>query len=110
MKSIPSQDLHRQYAVELEDDVPDRSLARKYRWHAGIRNLELDRLLDGYKGGNRLNYFPAFKRAAENRRMFLTAKGYLGLGLAAMKVDDQVCVLFGANVPYIYRNPCNTQT
>jgi hypothetical protein len=94
-----------QYGNELEDDIPDKTLARKFRMATGHGDLEMFRLGEEIRGGSRIRFLAAFKRAAEHRRLFLTARGYIGLGPAAMNVNDHTCVLFGANVPYVYRNP-----
>jgi hypothetical protein len=38
-----------------------------------------------------------------NRRAYLTTQGYVGLGPIGMQTGDIVCILFGANFPYILR-------
>jgi hypothetical protein len=38
-----------------------------------------------------------------NRRPFMSRKGYVGLGPAIMLPGDLICILFGAQVPYILR-------
>jgi len=45
----------------------------------------------------------AFDFAVFSRKLFVTAKGYLGLGPPNTRVGDAVFVLFGAEVPYILR-------
>jgi len=42
-------------------------------------------------------------RMAQNRVLFRTAKGYVGLGPLVTRPNDIVCLLFGGNVPYILR-------
>jgi len=37
------------------------------------------------------------------RRLFVTAKGYLGLGPSSLQVGDKVYILKGANVPFLLR-------
>ena len=37
------------------------------------------------------------------RRLFLTAKGHVGLGPSVMREQDLVCILFGCMVPFILR-------
>jgi hypothetical protein len=37
------------------------------------------------------------------RRVFVTVKGYLGLGPRDMEVGDQVFILSGSNVPFVLR-------
>ena len=41
--------------------------------------------------------------ALKQRRLFYSKKGYFGLGPAVMRPGDIVCVLFGAQVPFILR-------
>jgi hypothetical protein len=94
-----------QYAVEMEDNTGGHNIEQRGYWHAGFQDLQLHLLIDQIKGGTRAAFLAAFQRASEHRKLFLTANGYLGLGPAAMEVGDQVCVLFGANVPYVYRSP-----
>ncbi|KAJ9608440.1 hypothetical protein H2200_007428 [Cladophialophora chaetospira] len=38
-----------------------------------------------------------------NRRLFITKRGYLGLGPYHMQLADLVCILFGGDTPYILR-------
>lgn len=42
-------------------------------------------------------------RACYGRRQFVTENRYIGIGPAAMKKGDVVCVLFGGCVPYVLR-------
>ena len=98
-----------QFAVETEDRTRQSGFEWRWRWHAGFRDLKMNLLQEEIKGGSRARFLGAFHRSAEHRRIFLTANGYLGLGPAAMEVEDQVCVLFGSNVPYVYRNPANKE-
>ncbi|CZR59537.1 uncharacterized protein PAC_09431 [Phialocephala subalpina] len=46
----------------------------------------------------------AIKRTTFGRRMFWTARGYLGIGPASMAVGDAICVLFGGHVLYVLRS------
>jgi hypothetical protein len=45
----------------------------------------------------------AFKVAMRGRVLFITSAGHLGLGMRSMKVNDEVWVLKGVNVPLILR-------
>jgi hypothetical protein len=45
--------------------------------------------------------FSSIKIAMLSRRMFLTAKGYIGLGPSVRNFGDKVCVLFGGQMLYI---------
>ena len=40
---------------------------------------------------------------SRGRKLFGTAKGYLGIGEILLQTGDLVCVLFGAGVPMILR-------
>ncbi|OCK82445.1 HET-domain-containing protein [Lepidopterella palustris CBS 459.81] len=53
-------------------------------------------------GGDPGRYSRATK-VLEHRRLFITSKGRLGLGPAAMMSGDSVCVLFGGKLPFILR-------
>jgi hypothetical protein len=46
-----------------------------------------------------------FKFVCHDRLLYLTNKGFIGLGPALMCVGDLVCVLFGGITPFILR-PC----
>src|SRR2546423_1846421 len=39
----------------------------------------------------------------EDKDMFLTAQGYLGLGHEGFQVGDTVCILSGGDVPFLLR-------
>lgn len=43
-------------------------------------------------------------RATSGRCMFLTEKGYVGLGPESMKPGDQVAILLGGTTPFVLRN------
>jgi hypothetical protein len=40
----------------------------------------------------------------KGRRVFVTQKGFLGLGPAEVEPGDVVCILFGGNLPYVVRH------
>ena len=48
------------------------------------------------------------QRSCYGRRQFFTENGYMGIGPAAIKEGDLVCVLLGGCVPYILR-PTDTE-
>lgn len=93
-----------QYTVEMEDRTQNKGRERRWRWHAGFGDLDMKLLQEEIKGGSRAHFLGPFHRSAEHWRIHLTANRYLGLGPAAMEVKDQICVLFGSNVPYVYRD------
>jgi hypothetical protein len=45
-----------------------------------------------------------WKLAAENRYIFRTEGGFLGLGLQNLRPGDRIYILQGAPVPYVFRN------
>jgi hypothetical protein len=55
------------------------------------------------ENGDQRRFKQAAASACDGRRLFVTTSGHLGIGPAVMKNGDLVCVLFGANVPYILR-------
>lgn len=48
-------------------------------------------------------YAHSFVRACDNRRVFVTKSGYIGLGPKIMRDGDVVVVLYGGHTPYILR-------
>lgn len=57
-----------------------------------IRRLHESKMFDKY-----------LKEATQNRRLFITSKGYIGLGHQRAEKDDRLCILYGSPVPYILR-------
>ena len=47
---------------------------------------------------------------AKDRRVFITSKGYMGLGRRSCKVGDIVCVLNLANIPFVLRRSLSKDT
>jgi len=50
-----------------------------------------------------LSFFEAFHETAAGRRLFVTQKGYLGMGPATAQPGDEVMFLRGAWTPYLFR-------
>jgi Heterokaryon incompatibility protein (HET) len=72
----------------------------------GILNPAIDSLSINFEGlppPSAYSYRAAAVRALKQRRLFYSKKGYFGLGPAVMQPGDIVCVLFGAQVPFILR-------
>ena len=72
----------------------------------GILNPGIDSLSIGFEGlpppsANSYRWAAAY--ALKRRRLFYSKKGYFGVGPAVMQPSDIVCVLFGAQVPFILR-------
>lgn len=53
-------------------------------------------------------YTRAFWRACENRFLFITGSGRLGIGPQTLKEDDLVAILYGCEVPVILRRYPNS--
>jgi hypothetical protein len=70
---------------------------------AEFDNTENIILTEAAKEGDWTQYMIDSLRVCQNRRFFVTKKGYLGIGPATMKEGDVCCVLFGATVPFILR-------
>ena len=50
-----------------------------------------------------LEFTAAFQQATTNRRFFVTREGHMGLGPRDMEPGDVVCILLGAQVPFVLR-------
>ncbi|KAL8916279.1 MAG: hypothetical protein Q9208_008608 [Pyrenodesmia sp. 3 TL-2023] len=53
--------------------------------------------------GSSVHYTQGARIICHSRRVYMTQKGFLGIGPKIMKNGDEVCVLFGGRVPYILR-------
>ncbi|EKG20516.1 heterokaryon incompatibility protein [Macrophomina phaseolina MS6] len=53
--------------------------------------------------GDPKEFEDAMVYALRNRRLFVTREGYIGIGSQLIQENDLVCVLQGANMPYILR-------
>jgi hypothetical protein len=53
------------------------------------------------QGGNTDRLLDAAATVGKKRARFVTASGMRGIGPLAMDLGDRVCVLYGANVPFI---------
>ena len=58
---------------------------------------------EGRNKDDLLEYNRLRKAACSGRRLFITENGSIGLGHLDVKVGDIICVLLGANVPFILR-------
>ncbi|KAH0565728.1 hypothetical protein GP486_000870 [Trichoglossum hirsutum] len=54
-------------------------------------------------GGISDNFIRPAKMFSYNRRVYLTRKGFIGIGPKVMRPGDEVCVLFGGRMPFIVR-------
>ena len=53
--------------------------------------------------GDAWRFAEAAQNACNGRKLFFTEDGRLGLGPAAMRKGDHLCILFGGSVPFILR-------
>ncbi|OCK99030.1 HET-domain-containing protein, partial [Cenococcum geophilum 1.58] len=67
----------------------------------GINSLSIN--FEGLPPPLAYPYRSAAVRALKRRRLFYSKNGYFGLGPSVMQPGDIVCVLFGAQVPFILR-------
>jgi hypothetical protein len=59
--------------------------------------------------GEAIRFATAAGHALGGRRLFWTAKGYLGIGPATIQCNDNVCILSGGAVPFILRRMPRTK-
>ncbi|GIJ88298.1 hypothetical protein Asppvi_007218 [Aspergillus pseudoviridinutans] len=57
--------------------------------------------------GDRLQFLMDMQVVMANRQVFITKRGFLGIGPRALKEGDICCILFGAMVPIILRRKPN---
>ncbi|RSL46447.1 hypothetical protein CEP54_013854 [Fusarium duplospermum] len=59
-----------------------------------------------------INYEPVQRATCEQRRLFITQNGQLGVGPSAVAAGDRVCVVFGSPVPFVLSEctTCNNDT
>lgn len=72
----------------------------------GILNPGIDSLSINFEGlppPSACSYRWAATYALKRRRLFYSKEGYFGVGPAVMQPGDIVCILFGAQVPFILR-------
>ena len=77
-------------------------------WHDGqsIEEHQKERvhqLREAAAGGNWAQFLVDCQYVCCNRRLFVTEKGYFGIGPAALKPGDVCYILVGATVPFILR-------
>ncbi|KAL8673283.1 MAG: hypothetical protein Q9168_002281 [Polycauliona sp. 1 TL-2023] len=78
-------------------------LMRYQTSNSGLPSTELASLSEAASTGSLQRYLMGLYRVAINRRVYRTQSGLLGLGPKVMKRGDEVCVLFGASVPFVLR-------
>ena len=53
------------------------------------------------KGGDGASFAIAARNMCNGRRFFITEEGYIGIGPAALRQHDLVCVFFGGATPFV---------
>ncbi|OHE97766.1 hypothetical protein CORC01_06971 [Colletotrichum orchidophilum] len=83
--------------------LPGQTYSARQRRPAGKGKLELANLKTRTAGKTFQDVRTAVMHAVQNRRLGLTAKGYLGLLPETSRVGDEVHVLYDCHVPYLLR-------
>jgi len=86
------------YWHEFSTPDPDLSQYQKYR-EGQARYYEVKKAGNGDDD----RFLEAASNACVGRRLFVTERGRLGLGPAALREGDRCCVLFGGIVPFVLR-------
>lgn len=83
---------------------------RHHKWadvQRGLRGDWMMHLVDTYfkKGMDsfRQNFRTLWERTCKERCVFMTNRGYVGLGPRTARAGDRVCILEGGRVPYLFR-------
>ena len=90
-------------------DAPPPTLASNPKWKTSIsaspksQAITAKSLQSLAQQGNADRFLDAAATAGTGRARFITAQGMRGVGPAAVKVGDRVCVLYGADVPFVLR-------
>ncbi|KAF5723849.1 heterokaryon incompatibility 6 OR allele [Fusarium mundagurra] len=69
----------------------------------GDEMTQVEYLNEMVEGGNARRYISAVEPIRDSYRLFKTASGDFGVGPVDMKIGDKLCVLFGAEVPFLLR-------
>jgi hypothetical protein len=70
----------------------------------GTKDLIPNLTLAHYRDTKRDEFTTKWKFSTENRCIFRTERGFLGLGLKTIRAGDRIYILQGAPVPYIFRH------
>ncbi|KAF6796410.1 heterokaryon incompatibility [Colletotrichum sojae] len=74
------------------------------RWVASLESKEvLERLLRGWQTLGKRRYLQLRVIEQVNRRLFVTGRGYFGLGPPSLQAGDEVCVFRSGQVAYALR-------
>ena len=73
----------------------------------GARGRAHSRRHAHYRDTVKDEYTKQWEFATENRCIFRTERGYLGLGLKTLRAGDRIYILHGAKAPYVFRHRNN---
>ena len=80
------------------------------RWREE-QNLAVEEIFDSTKEKDDIDRFQySVAGATRNRRFFITDHGYLGLGPSQMQAGDDIYVICGSRVPFVFRRSLEAET
>lgn len=82
---------------EIRDDV---SISSRSMRSVDVKDFESDLEADNPDATYAL---ASMMRSGHHRTVFVTTRGYMGLGTDNVKPGDAVCILFGGSVPFVLR-------
>ena len=94
------------FGTEADDPMAEqRRLNKRYRKTISDAQFQqLSTSLGSFaQKGNATRFLDAAGTVGRGRRRFTTESGYRGIGPGAMQPGDRICILHGANVPFVLR-------
>lgn len=82
---------------EIRDDV---SISSRSVRSVDVKDFETDLEADNPDATYAL---ASMMKSGHHRTVFVTTRGYMGLGTDNVKPGDAVCILFGGTVPFVLR-------
>ncbi|KAH6620861.1 hypothetical protein B0J18DRAFT_209691 [Chaetomium sp. MPI-SDFR-AT-0129] len=96
----------RPWSTYHDKDWTARSYQKVFERHPQLK----DRLGKLAKGGDMSRFRNTVVSICKRRRLFITLNGYLGLGSDSVVEGDVVCVLSGADLPFVLRPVLRRET
>lgn len=96
-------------SATLKKEPPERVVEmawesfKVFRWHAGESPVAFADLKSDPWDEYAFTHVLSFCRGIHNRRLFMTRKGYLGIGPRMMETGDSIFVLAGGRTPFLMR-------
>jgi hypothetical protein len=84
-------------AEDIRDDISTSSRSMR---SVDVRDFDTDLENDNPDATYAL---AAMMKSGHHRTLFVTRRGYMGLGTDNVKPGDTVCILFGGSVPFVLR-------